>query len=366
MALLNGGSVSYTTVLGPFHPFLPGPQRFVLQVNGEHITDVQFSDGYNARGCAERLTRLDLPQALHLVTRICGTCSFAHSLAFCQALEQLCSITVPERAAFLRCFVAETERVAAHVYTAAQVLEAVGMAARAETLRQVREAALSALKLYSGARVIPDVCVPGGMRRNLNPQQVEELLVVLLKLNRHLYHTADELVEHRALLARTVDVGSLPRSAAEQFGVRGPLGRASGLAHDARLDHPYAAYPQLTFHLTTQEGGDVYARLMLLLLEALESTKLAEQALQQLPEGDWQGALPDTLPRGQASGVVEAPRGMLRYMLESDGRKLSRVQIDAPRQIDRLLARTLLSNALLDNVVVIIASCNICTACAEH
>ena len=57
---------------------------------------------------------------------------------------------------------------------------------------------------------------------------------------------------------------------------------------------------------------------------------------------------------------------MIRYVVESDGRRITRVRIDAPRQIDRLLARTLLANALLDNAVAIIASVDTCTACAER
>jgi Ni,Fe-hydrogenase III large subunit len=357
--------VSYSLVLGPFHPFWRGPQRFVLHVDGEHVTDVQYTDGYNERGCAERLTRLDLPQALHLVTRICGVCSFAHSLAFCQALEQLCDMHVPQRAAYLRVVTAELERVVSHLQTAALTLTSLGMEQRATMLNQIREVALHAQKLFSGGRVIPDMCLPGGMKRDVTPQHVEELLVVLLKLNRMLYQVTDELVEHRALLSRTVGVGTLPRAAAEQFGVRGTLGRASGVARDARIDHPYAAYDCLDVQITTQEGGDVYARLMLLLLESLESIRLAEQALQELPDGAWQGAFPDELRIGQGSGVVEGPRGLLRYTLESDGRKLTQARIDTPRQIDRLLARTFLSGALVDNIVPIVVSCDVCTACAE-
>jgi Ni,Fe-hydrogenase III large subunit len=154
---------------------------------------------------------------------------------------------------------------------------------------------------------------------------------------------ADRLIDHRPLLARTVEIGMLPRAAAEQFGVRGPLARASGVARDARADQPYADYARLEFKPITQEGGDVYARLILLLLEAYESVKLVEQALANLPAGEWRGGLPDDLAAGEVSAAI-----------------------DAPRQLDRLLARTLLSNALIDNVVAIIASVDACTACAER
>jgi Ni,Fe-hydrogenase III large subunit len=69
---------------------------------------------------------------------------------------------------------------------------------------------------------------------------------------------------------------------------------------------------------------------------------------------------------GQGSGLVEGPRGLIRYVVESDGRRMTHVRIDAPRQLDRLLARTLLSGALIDNAVAIVASTDPCTACAER
>jgi ech hydrogenase subunit E len=358
--------VSYSLALGPFHPAWRGPQRFVLKLDGERIAEIEYTDGFNERGCAERLPRLALSQALHLVTRICGTCSFAHSLAFCQALEQLAGVAVSERAQTLRCVAAELERIASHVRAAAGVLRSLGMDARAAALDGPRELALQALQAISGARVIPDLCVTGGLRRDMAPTDREALLVALPKLNRGLYSFIDTLIEQRALLARTIEVGVLPRAAAEQFGVRGPLARASGIPRDARTDHPYAGYSRLAFKPITQDGGDVYARLVLLLLEAYESVKLIDQALKDVPEGETCGELPEDLPAGQSSSAVEGPHGLIRYTLESDGRRLTRVRIDTPRQLDRLLARTLLSGALIDNSVAIIASTDPCTACTER
>jgi Ni,Fe-hydrogenase III large subunit len=266
----------------------------------------------------------------------------------------------------LRCVAAELERIASHVRAAATVLRAIGMDAYAADLDGPRELALQSLQSMSGARVIPDLCLPGGLRRDLGAREREALLIALPKLNRGLYRIADRLIDHRPLLSRTIEVGVLPRAAAEQFGVRGPLARASGIARDARSDHSYAGYARLDFKPITQDGGDVYARLILLLLEAYECVKLIEQALRDLPDGDWRGDLPSELPAGHGSGVAEGPRGMIRYAIESDGRRMTQARIDAPRQIDRLLARTLLANALLDNAVAIIASVDTCTACAER
>ena len=357
--------MTYSLALGPFHPAWRGPQRFILQIEGEQVVDLEYRDGYNERGAAERLTKLDLPQSLQLVTRLCGTCAFAHSLAFCQAIEALCELPVGERAALLRTAAAEFERASSHLLAAANILASIGMSERTRLLRDLREMTLALMARLSGARLMPNFCLPGGVWRNLSSTDREELLIALPKMHRQLYQLTDSLIDQRLLLARTVDIGVLSKAAGEQYGVRGPLARASGITRDSRADNPYAGYALLPFRLITQEGGDVYARLIVLLLEAFEGLKLVEQALQALPIGDWQGNVPNKLRGGQASSAVEGPHGMIRYTLESDGERLKKVRIDTPRQLDRLLARTLLANTLLDNVVPIITSCDVCTACAE-
>lgn len=358
-------SLGYTLALGPFVTAWRGPQRLTLQVEGEVIRDVDYRAGYNERGCADRLTRLNLDQGLYLVRHICSVSSFAHTLAFCQALEALLELEVPSRAAYIRCAVAELERLAAHLAALTGFCDTLGQDRYTEMLQKLEEGTRQAMLLLTGARNLTDTCLPGGLRHDLDDQQRGELLTLLAKLNRRFFQLIDQMIDKRTLLARTVNVGVLARNAAEQFGLRGPLARASGLRADLRVDQPYAAYSQLSVRPIVQEGGDVYARMVVLLLEAFESIKLVEQALEHVAGGAWQGALPTALVAGQASAAVESPHGMLRYTLESDGRRLTAVMIDRPRQLDRLLARTLLVGALLDDVPLIISSTDPCVACAE-
>jgi len=358
--------VSYSLTLGPFHPAWLGPQRFILRIASDRVVDVEYQNGFNERGCAERLARLPLPDALHLVARICGECSFAHSLAFCQALERLCKRDVGARAALIRTAAAELERASSHLRAAGAVLRAIGMDQRGAHLDTFSRQFRDMLAQVTGGRIPLPICAPGGLVRNISPGERHDLLAALPGIRANLYRFIDRLIDQRLLLSRTVEVGMLPRTAAEQFGVRGPIARASGIRRDARADQPYAAYDMLVFQPIVQEGGDVYARLLLLLLEAYESVKIAEAALQRLPEEDLIVELPQEMLRGQASAMVEGPRGAIRYVVESDGLRLTRVQIDTPRQCDRLLARTLLSRAQLDDVMAIVASLAVCVACAEQ
>jgi ech hydrogenase subunit E len=147
--------------------------------------------------------------------------------------------------------------------------------------------------------------------------------------------------------------------------VRGPLARASGIGRDLRVDQPYGWYASLPIRVITQEGGDVYARLVVLLLEAYESLKLAEQILRDLPSGACIGGIPAEFGPGSGSSGVEGPLGPIRYQLEGGGSRLTGVVVETPRLLDRLLVRTLLAGALVDNVAAIIASASHCVFCSE-
>jgi Ni,Fe-hydrogenase III large subunit len=327
-----------------------------MKVEGETVRDVIYRTNEDDRDFSSRLQRLEFEQVLELVTRRRGQSAFAHGLAFCQALEALLEAELPRRAAFLRCVVAELERLASHLGALHAVFELLGQQRRTAVLRALHEQSRQALRLVAEPTELGTLCIPGGMRHDIDSEAWSELQTLLNEMQRHLFELIDQTIDDPRLLARTVDVGTVARGAAEQFMLRGPLARAAGLEIDLRLDEPYAAYARLEVRRVVQEGGDVHARLVLLLLEAFESIKLAEQALQEMPAGLYAESFPTRLPAGEASAAVEAPRGLLRYRLACDGYRLTDLAIDAPQQIDRLLARTLFVGAVLDNVVLIALS----------
>lgn len=332
------------------------------------VADVAYRAGYNERGCASRLPQLPLEQALHLVSRVCAASSHAHTMAFCQALETLLERELSPRAARLRCALAEIERLSAHLATLTTLFAALGQNQTHAHLQRLTETSRHAMHHLSGARLIPDQCLPGGLRRNPTNEQCSETLGKLAHLREHLRVLFDQATNDSAFSARTVDTGTLARPAVEQFGLRGPLARAAGVEFDTRLDEPYAAYPLLDVNRVVEENGDVHDRMVVLLLEAFESIRLVEHALDELPTEPptrWEGSLPREIPAGEASSSVESPQGMLCYTLESDGRRLISVAIDPPHQLDRLLARALLAGTRLDNVTLIVLSMAPDMACAE-
>lgn len=354
--------MAYSLALRPSAPALSRPQRAVLKVEGEQIIDVEYRPDLSSGAAFDRVERMGFEQTVAAAAAACPSCGAAHALALCQAVEAVAVIAVPQRAAALRLVAAELERAASHLAAAGAIFTALALPTTAARFVAEGRAAAEALSELTGGR--PGAWLaPGGLTAELDPDGQGRLARGAAESLERLFTLADATITQRPLLARTVEVGALSAGAARQFGLAGPLARAAGLEHDLRIAAPYGAYAQWLPALVTQEGGDVYARLMVYLLEALESLKLVGRALQELPDGPIRSALPAALPDGSGDGTVEAPRGPLRYRIECSGGRLSAVSCTPAPQLGRLLARALLVNAAVDDAALIVVSTDPCDSC---
>ncbi len=350
--------MSYTLTLEPAAAAWLGPQRLVLKIADERIADVEYRPNLTPRSrTAAR------PALLQEVARSCPTCTHAHCLAFALAVEALLKLEIPLRASCLRLVAAELERATSHLGTLEALFSTLGLDTTAATLAELRDTCAQGLALLADESGNGALILPGGLRCDISDDRRMELRQRISGASRRLYQIADRMIDQRIILARTVAVGTLTNAAAAQFCLRGPLARASGLKDDVRISAPYGAYATLSPQMITQESGDVYARLVLLLLEALESLKLSDRALDELPTGQLSAQMPAILPSGEGEATVEAPRGALRYRVESDGKRISGYQATPAPQFDRLLARTLLDQAAPDDAVLIALSTDPCSAC---
>lgn len=356
--------MSYSLTLGPFHPAWRGPQRFIMELDGETVTAVDLHNGMNERGCADRIVRLSIVQSLQFVPRICGSCSHAHMLAYSRALEQLSSLKVPMRAQYVRIIVAELERIVMHLAGATNICAMLGFDNYHHTLHTLHVAAHTLLNDFIGRPSNDNIIMPGGLAFEPSKSAFMALQSGTQQLSQSLYKAIDHIIDDRRLLMRTVNVGTLSHQAASNLELGGIIGRASGVSSDVRFLAPYEAYDRLDASMVIQESGDIYARLMVMLLEAHMSTKMVEQAQQLIKAGPSEGSIPLLMP-GAAQSSVEGPRGTITYTLQSDGVRINECTIRVQRQMDRLLTRTLLLNTQLDDVVPIIASTDTCIACAE-
>ena len=96
---------------GPVHPSLKEPEYFSLLLEGEKIVDVRARIGYVHRGIERAGQDNTWIKNIYLFERVCGICSFAHSIAYSQAVETLSGFVVPKRGRYIRTIIAELERI---------------------------------------------------------------------------------------------------------------------------------------------------------------------------------------------------------------------------------------------------------------
>src|SRR6202011_1950503 len=93
------------------------------------------------------------------------------------------------------------------------------------------------------------------------------------------------LNRNRIFIERTRGIGVLSREDAINLSATGPIAGASGVVRDLRKDEPYLAYKDFDFKVVCSAAGDCYARYLVRMEEMLESVKIIQQAMENLPAG---------------------------------------------------------------------------------
>lgn len=359
--------MSYTIPIGPYHPALEEPYKINVICTGETVEGVDIEIGFNFRSIELLAQRRNFIQAITLVERVCGICSNVHTLTFCQAAEAIAGLDVPARAKYIRVIMAELERIHSHLLWAGIAAELIGYQTLFMEVFAARELVVDLLESISGNRVNYAMNCIGGVNRDI--PQPDDVLAGVKTLRRQLQQnfipifTTDPTVK-----ARTAGVGILTREQALAYGAVGPTARASGLDMDVRRDLPYAAYDELDFKVISDSSGDVRARVVVRALEILESIRLIEQALANLPAGPLrQPERFPAIPAGEAAVRVEAPRGEVLYYLATDGSDIpQRVKIRTPTYVNMPTVEPMSQAQQLADMPLIQASIDPCYSCTDR
>ena len=87
---------------GPQHPVLPEPVHLDLVLEDETVVGAIPSIGFVHRGLEKLVEKRDYKQYVYIAERVCGICSCGHGLGYCESVEQVMGIEVPDRARYLR------------------------------------------------------------------------------------------------------------------------------------------------------------------------------------------------------------------------------------------------------------------------
>jgi Ni,Fe-hydrogenase III large subunit len=357
----------YRIPIGPYHPALEEPYKLQLSCKGEIVQSVDIEVGFTLRAIELLAQRRNYVQGLVLVEHVCGICSNVHAMTFAMAAERIAGIQIPDRARYIRTILAEFERLHSHLLWAGIGSEDIGFRSMFMEMYYLRESIMDILEAISGNRVNYGMIAIGGVNRDIPDPRL--ILPKVQELRRALEKTAIPIFTRNVTVkSRTVKIGPLSKQDAIKLGVVGPMARASGVKIDIRQDLPYAAYQDLGFKIITAEDGDVQARLVVRALEMLESIRLIESALANMPAGPIRIDDPfPAIPAGEATARVEAPRGEAFYYVASDGSDTPlRVKIRTPSFVNIPAIQAICTGQNLADMPLIQASIDPCISCTDR
>src|SRR5678809_720930 len=195
------------------------------------------------------------------------------------------------------------------------------------------------------------------------------------------------LTKNGIWVGRTVGLGIMSPEEATNWGLSGPMLRASGVAYDVRKDFPYYDYETYDFDVPIGTNGDVYDRFLVRMEEMRQSVRILQQAADRLPDGpvnvdDPRVILPPKSkatsemesmihhfkqvmegprpPLGESYVAVESPKGEKGYYMVSDGTaKPVRWRIRPPSFLNLSAIGKMVEGHLLSDVIAINASIDI-------
>ncbi len=286
--------------------------------------------GYVHKGSEKLFEHLPLEKKIKLSERISGDSSFAHSLAFCQAVEMLSGIIVPEKHTLLRVAYAELERIANHMNDIGFIMLDTAFSFGGANGARLREKIMRWNERLTSSRFLRGVNVIGGVTRNIHEEKKAAFLADIPKIVKDFNEVIAVAEQSHSLHNRLTGTGTLSEEIIRDFGVIGIPARASGIKIDARKDHPYAAYNELQFSVPTRDTSDVHARLKIRVLEVFESFRLIEEVLRKLTDENLPQMEKDIAFRKNsfAVSVVEGWRGDIVYFVATDmNGEITRVKV---------------------------------------
>lgn len=321
--------------LGPQHPSTHGVLRLEILTDGEIVKEVVPHMGYLHRCFEKHAEALPYNQIIPFVDRMDYLAAMNSEHIYAMAVERMLGIQdkIPPRIEYIRVLVAELNRIASHFVAIGTYAIDIGAFTPFLWLMRDREHINRMLEWVCGARMLYNYIWVGGLFYDLPPGFEERCREFVDYLKPKLTEVEQLVIENKIFIERTAGVGVLPLDLAINYGVSGPMLRASGLKYDLRRIDGYSVYPELEFEIPIGKGevgktGDCWDRNNVRVLECRESLRIIEQCLDRLQgdlkrtrEFDPQALVPKKI-RPKAMDFYfrgESPKGELGFVFRSTG-----------------------------------------------
>jgi NADH-quinone oxidoreductase subunit D len=343
---------------GPQHPAAHGVLRLVLEMDGEVIARADPHIGLLHRGTEKLIEYKTYLQAVPYFDRLDYVSPMCMEHTFALAVEKLMGIEVPLRAQYIRVLFAEVTRILNHLLNICAFGLDVGALTPFLWGFEEREKLMEFYERASGARLHSAYFRPGGVHQDLPAGMADDILAWAEGFPKVLDDIETLLTENRIFKQRCVDIGIISAEDAIDWGLCGPMLRASGVAWDLRKAQPYDVYERMDFDVPIGKNGDCWDRYLVRLEEMRQSLRIIRQAIAALPPGPVKindrkvsppprGEMKQSMealihhfklytegyhvPAGETYTATEAPKGeMAVYVVADGGNRPYRCKIRSP------------------------------------
>ena len=157
----------YTINIGPQHPSTHGGLHVEAVMDGEHIVDSIVHLGYVHRSVEKIAESRTYPQFVPYTSRLDYLATHLPTLGYCQTVEKMLGVTVPERVEYIRVIMAEFSRIASHLLFVGSLAIDLGATTGLIYCFRDRERIMDIFEMTSGQRLIASYMRIGGISHDL-------------------------------------------------------------------------------------------------------------------------------------------------------------------------------------------------------
>ncbi|MGF1677246.1 MAG: NAD(P)H-quinone oxidoreductase subunit H [Rivularia sp. (in: cyanobacteria)] len=291
-----------TINFGPQHPSMHGCFRILVTLDGEDVIDCEPVLGYLHRGMekiAENRTNI---MYIPYVSRWDYYGGMFNEAVTVNAVEKLADIPIPKRASYIRVIMLELARIVNHLlWLGPYIMDMGAQTPFFYTLRD-REMILDLFEAATGYRMVNNNYFRiGGVAVDLPYGWVSKCQefcdYFLPKIDEY-----ERLITNNPIFRRRVEgIGILSREEAINWGISGPMLRASGVKWDLRKVDHYECYDDFDWEIKWDTRGDCLARYVVRVGEMRESVSIIKQAILGLPGGAYENLEAKRMETGKKS-----------------------------------------------------------------
>lgn len=368
--------------MGPQHPATHGVLRLLISLDGEIIKKAVPDLGYLHRGYEKLAENMSYHEFIPHTDRLDYLQPIANNVAYTLAVEKLIKLEIPERALYIRTMVSELGRIQSHLISFGTTVMDTGALTPFLWAMREREKLHDILDVLTGVRFTTSYTRIGGVAQDIPEEAISMLKTFTDEFPGYLKEMRDIVERNKIFINRLEGIGYMSKEDVINYGITGPLLRASGVDRDLRKDNPYLLYDRLSFEVPVYTDSDCLARFYVRLDEMLQSNSMIQQCLKNMPKGpvnalEPKKALPkkekiytkmeelihdfmlinfgQNPPVGESYSAVESSKGELGFYIISDGSGHPwRMKIRSPSFSNLQGIPVMLKDGFISDAVVVI------------